>query len=90
MPQPDHISVLGVPDPAMLDDDLKAIWAKCVEKLGFVPNVYATYSLKPQRLRNFMAIIVFLANFRLVIENLLKYGVLVSPVMWARMLYPGS
>ena len=55
MPQPDHISVLGVPDAAMLDDDLKAIWAKCVEKLGFVPNVYQTYSLKPQRLRNFMA-----------------------------------
>ena len=54
MPQPDHISVLGVPDPGTLDDDLKAIWAKCVEKLGFVPNVYSTYSLKPQRLRNFM------------------------------------
>ena len=55
MPQPDHISALGVPDPAGLDDDLKAIWAKCVEKLGFVPNVFSTYSLKPQRLRNFMA-----------------------------------
>ena len=55
MPQPDHISILGVPDPATLDDDLKAIWAKCVEKLGFVPNVFSTYSLKPQRLRNFMA-----------------------------------
>jgi uncharacterized peroxidase-related enzyme len=55
MPQPDHISVLGVPDAAGLDDDLKAIWAKCVEKLGFVPNVYQTYSLKPQRLRHFMA-----------------------------------
>ncbi len=55
MPQPDHISVLGVPDPAELDDDLKIIWAKCVEKLGFVPNVFSTYSLKPQRLRNFMA-----------------------------------
>jgi len=54
MPQPDHISALGVPDPATLDDDLRAIWAKCVEKLGFVPNVYATYSLRPQRLRNFM------------------------------------
>jgi len=54
MPQPDHISVLGVPDAATLDDDLKAIWAKCVEKLGFVPNVYSTYSLRPQRLRNFM------------------------------------
>ena len=55
MPQPDHISLLGVPDPAGLDEDLRAIWAKCVEKLGFVPNVYSTYSLKPQRLRNFMA-----------------------------------
>ena len=54
MPQPDHISALGVPDPAILDEDLQAIWAKCVEKLGFVPNVYSAYSLKPQRLRNFM------------------------------------
>ena len=55
MPQPDHISALGVPDAAGLDDDFKAIWAKCVEKLGFVPNVYQTYSKKPQRLRHFMA-----------------------------------
>ncbi len=55
MPQPTHISKLGVPDPAVLDDDLQAIWKKCVEKLGFVPNVFSTYSLKPQRLRNFMA-----------------------------------
>lgn len=55
MPQPDHISKLGVPDAGTLDDDLQAIWQKCVEKLGFVPNVYSTYSLKPRRLRNFMA-----------------------------------
>ncbi|MDE2007344.1 MAG: peroxidase-related enzyme [Rhodospirillales bacterium] len=55
MPQPDHISRLGVPDPATLDDDLRAIWSKCVEKLGFVPNVFSAYSLKPQRLRHFMA-----------------------------------
>ncbi|HBK05501.1 MAG TPA: alkylhydroperoxidase [Acetobacteraceae bacterium] len=55
MPQPDRVSALGVPDAEGLDDDLKAIWAKCVEKLGFVPNVFNTYSLKPQRLRNFMA-----------------------------------
>jgi uncharacterized peroxidase-related enzyme len=54
MPQPGHISALGVPDPATLDEDLKAVWAKCVEKLGFVPNVLSTYSLKPQRLRHFM------------------------------------
>jgi uncharacterized peroxidase-related enzyme len=55
MPQPDHISKLGVPDPAGLDDDLNAIWQKCVDKLGFVPNVFSAYSLRPQRLRNFMA-----------------------------------
>jgi uncharacterized peroxidase-related enzyme len=55
MPQPDHVSKLGVPDPAGLDEDLRAIWAKCVEKLGFVPNVFSAYSLKPQRLRHFMA-----------------------------------
>ena len=55
MPQPDHISKLGVPDPQGLDEDLQAIWRKCVEKLGFVPNVYSAYSLKPQRLRNFIA-----------------------------------
>jgi uncharacterized peroxidase-related enzyme len=55
MPQPDHISALGVPDPADLDDDLQVIWRKCVDKLGFVPNVFSTYSLRPKRLRNFMA-----------------------------------
>lgn len=54
MPQPDHISVLGVPSEAGLPDDLQAIWTKCREKLGFVPNVFATLSLKPQRLRDFM------------------------------------
>ena len=55
MAQPDHISKLGVPDPVTLDDDLQTIWRKCVDKLGFVPNVFSAYSLKPQRLRNFMA-----------------------------------
>ncbi len=55
MPQPDHVSALGVPDAEGLDDDLKIIWRKCIDKLGFVPNVLQTYSLRPQRLRNFMA-----------------------------------
>ena len=55
MPQPDHVSALPIGDPARLDDDLKAVYAKCVEKLGFVPNVLQAYSLRPQKLRNFMA-----------------------------------
>ena len=55
MPQPTHISALSIADPATLDDDLKAAYAKCIEKLGFVPNVLQAYSLRPQKLRNFMA-----------------------------------
>ena len=55
MPQPDHVSALPLADPAALDEDLKAVFAKCVEKLGFVPNVLQAYSLRPQKLRNFMA-----------------------------------
>ena len=55
MPQPDHISKLGISEPETLDDDLKVVWSKCIDKLGFVPNVLSAYSLRPQRLRNFMA-----------------------------------
>src|ERR1700723_732465 len=54
MPQPDHISKLGVPNRSELDEDLLQVFSKCVDKLGFVPNVLAAYSLRPQRLRNFM------------------------------------
>ena len=55
MPQPDHISVLPLPDPATLDDDIQAVFARCVEKLGMVPNVLAAYSQNQKKLRNFMA-----------------------------------
>src|SRR5713226_6009852 len=54
MPQPHHVSALPIADAARLDADLKAAYAKCVEKLGFVPNVLQAYSLRPQKLRNFM------------------------------------
>jgi uncharacterized peroxidase-related enzyme len=55
MPQPDHVSALPLADPGALDEDIAAVFAKCVEKLGFVPNVLRAYSLRPQKLRNFMA-----------------------------------
>lgn len=55
MPQPDQICAYPVPDPATLDEDLQSVFDKCVAKLGLVPNVLATYSIRPQRLRNFMA-----------------------------------
>jgi uncharacterized peroxidase-related enzyme len=55
MPQPDHISALGVPDPETLDQDLQDVFGKCIDKLGLVPNVLSAYSLRPNKLRNFMA-----------------------------------
>ncbi|HUH61084.1 MAG TPA: peroxidase-related enzyme [Candidimonas sp.] len=55
MPQPNHISALGVPDAKSLDQDLQAVFQKCVDKLGMVPNVLSAYSLRPNKLRNFMA-----------------------------------
>ena len=54
MPQPDHISVLPVPNPEALDEDLRELFALCTEKLGIVPNVLRAYSLRPQKLRNFV------------------------------------
>lgn len=55
MPQPDHICAYPIPDAHTLDDDLQQVFGKCIDKLGLVPNVLATYSIRPQRLRNFMA-----------------------------------
>ncbi len=55
MPQPDFISALGAPDPATLDDDIQQVFQKCRDKLGLVPNVLSAYSLRPNKLRNFMA-----------------------------------
>jgi uncharacterized peroxidase-related enzyme len=55
VPQPDHISVLPVPDPEALEEDLRELFALCTQKLGIVPNVLRAYSLRPQKLRNFVA-----------------------------------
>ena len=55
MPQPPHISALGAPEPEAHDDDIRAVFERCVEKLGLVPNVLQAYGLRPAKLRNFMA-----------------------------------
>src|SRR5579864_7298364 len=54
MPQPDHISALPVPPVETLDDDIKAVYQRCVEKLGLVPNVLRALSSNQAKLRNFM------------------------------------
>lgn len=53
MPQPDHVMALPVPAEPELDEDMSALFAKCDEKLGFVPNVLRAYSMRPKKLRNF-------------------------------------
>jgi len=54
MPQPDHVSIYDLPDPDSLDDDMKAYFAICQDKLGMVPNVLRTFSYHQDKLRAFV------------------------------------
>jgi len=67
VPQPDHVSIFDLPDPDSLDDDMKAYFAICEEKLGLVPNVLRTYSRNQDKLRAFSTLYnsVMLADSKL-------------------------
>jgi len=54
MPQPTHVTALKQPKSPDLDDETKAYFAKCQEKLGLVPNVLKAWSLRPKKLRTFI------------------------------------
>jgi uncharacterized peroxidase-related enzyme len=53
MPQPDHVSIYDLPDPADLDEDMRRYFEVCQEKLGLVPNVLRTFSRNQDKLRAF-------------------------------------
>ncbi len=53
MPQPDHISVYPQPKTEDLSEETRRYFDICVEKLGMVPNVLATFSFNEEKLRNF-------------------------------------
>ncbi|MBF9059564.1 peroxidase-related enzyme [Rhodobacterales bacterium HKCCSP123] len=53
MPQPDHVSIYDLPDPAELDEDMRRYFDVCMEKLGMVPNVLRTFSKNQDKLRAF-------------------------------------
>ena len=55
MPQPDHVSIFDLPDPETLDDDNRAYFDVCQDKLGLVPNVLKTFSRDREKLRTFSA-----------------------------------
>jgi uncharacterized peroxidase-related enzyme len=44
-----------VPDEAHLPEDLRGLFAKARERLGFVPNVFRVYSFRPRRLSAWFA-----------------------------------
>ena len=50
-----RISGLPIPDPDTLPEDLQKYMAVCLDKLGMVPNVIKAFSLRPEKLRTFIA-----------------------------------
>ena len=53
MPQPDYVSALGEVPREELPEDIQSVFARCEEKLGFVPNVLRAYTLDAGKLRAF-------------------------------------
>ena len=46
----EQVSWLRVPPDADVPSDVKKLWAKPLEKLGFVPNVLRAFALRPRHL----------------------------------------
>jgi uncharacterized peroxidase-related enzyme len=55
MPQPARLWKLDIPSADPTEEDLKKYWAKCVEKLGMVPNVIRAVSTNPKKARAFLS-----------------------------------
>lgn len=55
MSQPKRVHALNIPVPERksLDEDIQAYFAKCDEKIGFVPNVLLSYAFDQGKLRAF-------------------------------------
>lgn len=52
---PARVVALDMPPPEALDEDMKAYFAKCQEKLGLVPNVLWSYAFDQDKLRAFVS-----------------------------------
>lgn len=51
----DQVMALQVPPEKSLDQGTRGYFQRCREKLGFVPNVFRAYSLRPERFRKYQA-----------------------------------
>ncbi len=54
-PDPQTGSWFPVPDETTLPSGLRGLFAKARERLGFVPNVFAVYAYRPERLSAWFA-----------------------------------
>jgi uncharacterized peroxidase-related enzyme len=55
MPQPDHLIALDLLAPETpAEPDIRKYFEKCLEKIGFVPNVIKGYAARPARWRAFV------------------------------------
>ncbi|MHC4446018.1 MAG: peroxidase-related enzyme [Planctomycetota bacterium] len=53
--QDERVSWLAIPGEESLDDDLRKLFARAREKLGFVPNVFVAYMIRPERFRRWFS-----------------------------------
>src|SRR5690554_6453256 len=50
-----RVAAIDLPDEEGLDEGTRGFFARCREKIGFVPNVFRTYSLRAGRFRKYQA-----------------------------------
>ena len=55
MRDPDEVMGLSLPDEAGLDAGTRDYFARCRDKIGFVPNVFRAYTVRPERFRKYQA-----------------------------------
>jgi uncharacterized peroxidase-related enzyme len=54
-PESNPVMSLRLPPESSLSAPIKAVFDKCIEKLGFVPNVLRAYTLRPKKFEPFRA-----------------------------------
>jgi uncharacterized peroxidase-related enzyme len=51
----ERIAWLPVPDDSELDEDIRGLFERAQERLGFVPNVFRVYAARPEHFRRWRA-----------------------------------
>ena len=49
----EHVHALRLPDQRKNPPEIRAVFARCMEKIGFVPNVLRSYTLRPRKFELF-------------------------------------